>query len=94
MLEVLRAPDGSGPLFRQAPHSRGRLAAWLATISALQPLSNPFRSPAVPCRRVTPQGRPPVEAPSATKAWHGLFAQDATASSRLLGVSGEGGWEP
>ena len=55
LLEIVRAADGSGPLFR-----------------------------------VTPQGRPAVEGPTASKAWQALYACDASGQARSLGLSG--GW--
>ena len=40
--------------------------------------------------RVTPQGLPPAEGLTATKAWHAVYAGDEAGKARSLGLSG--GW--
>lgn len=50
-----------------------------------------------PACRVTPPKGAPVQARTATKAWHALYASDAAGQARTLGISGAvggvwGGW--
>lgn len=41
------------------------------------------------CCRVTPRGFPPVQGPTATKAWQALYASDEDGAARSLNLSGE-----
>jgi hypothetical protein len=50
------------------------------------PAPNPLSPPS---NRVQPRGCPPVEGPSATRAWQALYAGDAAGGARSLGLCGE-----